>query len=543
MGDIKFRNLYKDEPERSKLEPIEESAEKPEQGFLARHRLKIGLLLAVVGFLLFSLQSLSLSSAARPFNTFTLLLVEDLPPEQEDESAEQDTTESREPHDFSVHYREKPSEGFTQRFKTLAESTEIPEGIKALPIELLRRESRFLVKPAHAPEESSDPLSEYAYLVMRISEADARYLLTPLLPEERISAGRLLMGPFPFRADDPQKELILLDGRRAGIAEVLPGEASALQGLIVAPASEVAANALLLVPRGELTVGDFSQTLGTLGGNILENYEKFEKELRLRPGYNSSDFRHEFAIFALTALGEILFLAGGFLLFFHLFAKIGRKPFGEGQRIRRFFIDSCRLISAYSKVYAILIAFVLGFWLWGMFTAHFDPGTQRGVINWIREQFAGGSWPLGVAGWAYASGNIFLAALITFVVNFAQGTVLFLSLPSLIPIASAFIVNVLRGQLIGMALAPTYLGVGQTQILHLPTILLELQGYLLAGFVSILLPLALIKPERFGLEKRGDAYKKFAIWQFRILPLIAVILLIAAAYEAFELIVLVNLMR
>ena len=222
----------------------------------------------------------------------------------------------------------------------------------------------------------------------------------------------------------------------------------------------------------------------------------------------------------------------------HVFLLVSKCPAQLPQRnwLYRNIIETCRLIVDNRKLYAIsIIGFTL-FWIWGMVTSHADPALQQKWTNLFQSQLSGTTFPLGFAGQAYATGNILYAALATFIVNFFWGTCFVLSTLSLIPIGTAFIVNALRGQVIGLTLSPVKLFFGQKMVPHLLTIVVELQAYLIAGFVAILLPWALFKPERLGFTKRLDAGKEMAVWQFKVLPLIAIILVVAAIYEAIEII-------
>ena len=539
MSDQQFRRLYKEEPAPAPTPAPKAGpeAEKPpgEKGFLTTYRGHVGGALNLVGFLLFALQVLSASETARRHNCVSILLVGDLAaavPEDETEAAPAG------PYAPYAHYEGAPSEEFVGRFDRFAGGLEVSGGLLAMPVRLAQRGSSFLVAAGREPAAPDGAFAELFYNILTIGEEDAALLLGSLAPPAGELDGKHFLGPFPFSAGEGPLELVLEDGRRS-IDAVLDASAAALHGFVIAPARDFDANALLLVPSGDLSVGDYYVAVNTFSRTLVSGGGPPE-ELLLRPRIVPIDYRHGAAVFAAAALGELIFLAGGFLLGFHIFAALARRP-AEGRRLARLFTEPCRLVAGNAKLYALVVGISLLFWLGGTVQAFLDPGGQKEIVFWFQSQFAGGGWPLGTAAWAYGTGNIFLAALITFAVNFLQGTVLVLTLPSLIPVGSAFVIGAFRNQVLGLALAPTEMLSGQAMAPHLLTVLIELQGYMLAAFAAVLLPLALLKPQRFGLASRLEAFKKFALWQLRVLPLIAAVLLIAAVYEALELIVLANL--
>lgn len=540
MSELKFSKLYGEEPRAGSGGTLLPGKAKP---LFALFRLPVGIGLLIFGFFLFSLQMLSGSDNASPGNLFALVLVEDLqelrdarqesesPPEENDKSSASDQSEGEKQRPNTMaHYQGKPSQSFQERFEEFVSELKAPEGLLAVPANLLLRKSSYIVEAGGEPDADSSALGDPDYLLMSITLDNAPVVLGPMIGFDSDLSGKHFIGPNLFRKTDGPLEIILPDKQRASLTR-LPDDATAMQALIIRPVEDLQPNCLMLIPLGDITTGDFASKTSAFTRSIKESNN-------LGPVFHFSDYRHNSLVFAFAVIGEVLFLVGGFLLFYHLFARIAGRERKDGANFANAFIDSCRLIVRNYQAYALVIGLFLLFWLWGVISAALDPGYQKMVVQWYRSQFAGGSWPLGVAGQAYASGNILLAIIVTFLINFVQGTVIMLSLLSVIPVGAAFIVNALRGQILGLALAPTDLFFGQSLSLHLPTILIELQGYLLAAFVSVLLPLSLLYPRNFGCEKRFDAFKKFALWQFRMLPLIAVILLVAAIYEAVELIML-----
>ncbi len=535
MADLQFKNLFKDETQSKKSELIEGGPS--EKGPFASKRLLIAAALLFLGVVLFSLQALTASETALPHKLFYVLWAADAPL-QPDESGEQ-----QEQPDPVAQYKDVPSDDFTDRFQAFLDGLEPPEGIRLLPVELLQLESRFIT-PAGAPPGSPDDITGQAYYrVVKIGHDDSRWLFGLLSQGDEYARGGYRLGPHPYASGDGPWEMILPSGERVGIAGMLSDEASALSGHIVTAADEIKPNAALIVSGGDMTVSEFSERASTLGRAIGDDFEQIREKHKLVPSIFSTDMLHPPHLFAAAVAGELFFLLGGFLLFYHLVAALACKPDEEKRLVANLMRRAARLVTANIRLYTVVVGFVMFFWISGSAYSYIDPSGQRSLIQWFQSQFSGGTWPLGTAGWAYSSGNVILAAAVTFAVNFLQGTVIVHTMPSLIPVSTGFIFNALRTEMLGLSLAPTTLIFGQSKVLHLPTILLELQAYTLAAFVSVLLPLALWQPQRFGLKSRWEAYKKVAVFQFVILPLVAVILLIGAIYEAFELIVLVQLLR
>jgi hypothetical protein len=292
---------------------------------------------------------------------------------------------------------------------------------------------------------------------------------------------------------------------------------------------------------GDQPAGDFAQAVNRfnseLSSAILADAGESGRP-DIVPSLGFSDVRHDLLAWLMATAGECLFLVGGFLLCFHLFMKIADREPKEGRPLGAWIIGACRLMRDHASLYGITVTIFMLFWLMGMVSAFMDPGGQARLVQVFSNQLAGTGWPLGFAGRAYAGGNILEAALATFVVNFFWGTVVILTVFSLVPIGTAFIINLFRGQMIGQALAPTKAFFGQALVPHLVTMVIELQGYLIAGFLAVLLALAVFKPERMGYGDRWQAFRSLALWQFKGLPLIAIILAVAAIYEAIEIILM-----
>lgn len=515
--------------------------------FIALYRLRIAIGLLVTGFLLFTLQVLGASAPASPGKVFAWMLVRDLAEYNkiiEEREENPDAADEKPLPATDAHYLGEPAEGFAGRFAAYTESLTFPETLVAMPVEVRELPARFVVPQGGQPVEPTGPDSVLRYFRIKLKPEAAAVLLRGQVGLAESASGMSFLGPFPYIAADGPQQAVLPDGERLDLVP-LPDTFSALQGFVVSAVEEIEPNAYLLVPPGDSTVADFAGAIKSFGDRLLTRYQEETADGGMPEMIGTigfTDFRLDGLLYSAAVSGELLFMAGGFLLIFHFFVKISKAKRREKGFFINLMIDTCGLVRENGKLYAMTVGLFLVFWLWGMASSYLDPGGQQRWVQFFTAQFAGTSWPLGFAGQAYASGNVIEAAAATFLVNFIWGTLFVLTLFSFIPIGSAFIVNALRGQVIGLALAPTKLFMGQSLAPHLLTIVLELQGYLIAGFVSVLLPLALIKPQQFGCESRLEAFKKMALWQLKVLPIIAVILGAAAVYEALEIILLRNIL-
>lgn len=174
--------------------------------------------------------------------------------------------------------------------------------------------------------------------------------------------------------------------------------------------------------------------------------------------------------------------------------------------------------------YGLVILFMLLVFL--------SPGVQEGLVEMMSSQFEEEGTMLGAVGEAYGSGNVPLAAAITFAVNFFVGTVIFLGLPSIIfpPLAAAL--GAYRAVLWGLMLSPSLAELRQPMILHSGTLLLEGQGYILAIFAGLVAFKGFLKPGKYRKESRLAGYMQS--WR-EAAPLylwVALVLAVAAVYEA-----------
>src|SRR5580704_1955570 len=156
----------------------------------------------------------------------------------------------------------------------------------------------------------------------------------------------------------------------------------------------------------------------------------------------------------------------------------------------------------------------------------------------VRGALGGGDRTLEYAGKAYLSGNMAWAALVTFVINFFLGSLVFITLPSCIIPASGTLVAVYRALLWGLLLAPATLLQAHLMLPHSGTLLLEGEGYILATFFGLMLAVSVFRsdPESSFFQR----YARGLLLNLKGSLLVAMVLAVAAIYEAVEVILMLK---
>jgi len=186
--------------------------------------------------------------------------------------------------------------------------------------------------------------------------------------------------------------------------------------------------------------------------------------------------------------------------------------------------------------------------VWGVHLAYFGivilgsvliyqlPDVQTAFLSTVRDAISAKSGPLAAAGRAYGSGSIPRAALVTFVVNFFLGSLLCITLPSMLVPGLGILVATLRSLLWGLILAPTLVVLAFSMLPHSVTMLLEGEGYILATIFGMLIPIHI-----FQSSLGGNPLSRFGrvlLLNIQSLSLVALVLAVAACYEATEVILM-----
>jgi len=234
--------------------------------------------------------------------------------------------------------------------------------------------------------------------------------------------------------------------------------------------------------------------------------------------------------FYLYTLGLALLFSGGSVALFKVYCYLAeriknkwlRLPLAEIRKYGRLFI------SLHLVYFGLVVLFML--------LVHFMPELQVCLLAGIKSQFADGSGPLAVAGKAYMSKSIPRAAGATFVINFLLGSLVCITVPSVIIPGIGTLVSVLRASMWGLLLAPNFDALSATMLPHSFTLLLEGEAYIIATFFALLIPIYLCrKDEGPNLLNR---YGRALAMNVRGNLLVAIVLVIAAIYEATEVILM-----
>jgi hypothetical protein len=164
------------------------------------------------------------------------------------------------------------------------------------------------------------------------------------------------------------------------------------------------------------------------------------------------------------------------------------------------------------------------------------PEVQSVLMTAVRAQIASPSGPLGAAGRAYGSGSIPRAAAVTFGVNFFLGSLAVITLPSIVVPGVGILVALLRALSWGLLLGPTFVQTALGMIPHSGTMLVEGEGYIMAAFFALLIPVFLVESSqgKSVLSRFGRAL----LLNLQANAWVAIVLVVAACYEATELILL-----
>ncbi len=186
--------------------------------------------------------------------------------------------------------------------------------------------------------------------------------------------------------------------------------------------------------------------------------------------------------------------------------------------------------------------------VWGVHLAYFGlvivgsvlifnfPDMQTVLLSQVRDALSAPSGPLASAARAYATGSIIRAAAVTFVVNFFLGSLLMLTLPSIIVPGSGIFMAGLRSLVWGLLLAPTLTALAYGMLPHSGTMLLEGEGYILAALFGLLVPIHIFQSSLGGTPL--SRFGRVLLLNVQANLWVAIVLAVAACYEATEVILM-----
>jgi hypothetical protein len=236
------------------------------------------------------------------------------------------------------------------------------------------------------------------------------------------------------------------------------------------------------------------------------------------------------AAFFLYVGGMALLLFGGCLALFELYCILA-------DRIRNKWLRLPLVeIRKYKYLFISMNLIYFGTVLLFMLLAYAVPELQVCLLSGITSQITDGSGPLAIAGEAYASKNMLRAAVTTFVINFPLGSLLSITIPSIILPGSGVLIAGLRASLWGLLLAPTFDALSGMMVPHSVTLLLEGHGYVIAAFFGVLVLVYLFRKAEG--PNVGIRYGRALLMNVRGNLLVIIVLAVAAIYEAIEVILM-----
>jgi hypothetical protein len=236
--------------------------------------------------------------------------------------------------------------------------------------------------------------------------------------------------------------------------------------------------------------------------------------------------------FYASLFGEGLLLLGGSGAFIALYAT-------ASSRVRWALVrDPLLTIATHRRMIWSVHLVYFGIYLFAAGLVFGTPDLWIAIQAIVRGALGGGDRTLEYAGKAYLSGNMAWAAFVTFVINFFLGSLVFITLPSCIIPASGTLVAAYRALLWGLLLAPATLLQAHLMLPHSGTLLLEGEGYILATFFGLMMAVSLFRsdPESSFLQRYGRGL----LHNLKGSVLVAVVLAVAAIYEAVEVILLLK---
>jgi hypothetical protein len=178
-----------------------------------------------------------------------------------------------------------------------------------------------------------------------------------------------------------------------------------------------------------------------------------------------------------------------------------------------------------------------GVMLSAMLFVAFHRQTQQALLSSVTSAFK--ATPISEA---YAGGHLASAILLTFAVNLIAGSLLSITLPSLVVPFAGICLGLVRASAWGLMFSPQsapgnatgWVSGALTGLL----VFLEGEGYVLAMFGSYVQGWTLLHPREAGADTRGKAYWLGARRSLRMYWLVAAQLAVAAIYEALLVIVI-----
>jgi hypothetical protein len=180
------------------------------------------------------------------------------------------------------------------------------------------------------------------------------------------------------------------------------------------------------------------------------------------------------------------------------------------------------LVRAHARLYLALNALLYGLFILGALTAYASPE----LASLLQRLVGGALEQIGIG----EGGGVLEFALLIFYWNFTRGLLLTTAAPGLLLGVPALLINALRYFLFGFALSPALFPTAAF-LAHVPTLIIELQAYILGTFGGMVLA---------GRVLRGEGFRSGLRAVGLMVYLGGFFLLLGAWYEALEIVVLLG---
>ena len=200
-------------------------------------------------------------------------------------------------------------------------------------------------------------------------------------------------------------------------------------------------------------------------------------------------------------------------------------------------LSAWKVVAEFRRAYIVLNLAYYGLVLCGMIYVAFVPSLQQSLLREVGAAFTEG--PFSAVGSAYLGGQILPAIILTFVVNLVIGSLMVITLPSLVIPFIGLPIGAYRALLWGLLLSPTTPELRMAMIPHSLALVLEGQAYILAMLGAYIQGIAFLRPSSVGAETRRQGYWFGLKRSAHIYLLVVVLLAVAAVYEALEVILII----
>lgn len=199
--------------------------------------------------------------------------------------------------------------------------------------------------------------------------------------------------------------------------------------------------------------------------------------------------------------------------------------------------DVADLIREDRRAFLVLNLAYLGLFGLGILATVVIPELRPGGLGALQGE--PGTGGLGaVIGDAYRSGNVAIAALVTFGVNLLSASLLQTTVPSLVIPFLGVALTLARGLSWGVLFTPVG-AEDPTFLIHWVTLAIEGAAYVVVGFAAWVHGRMFLQPRRYGFATRRAGYVGGLAATLKLYVLVIVLLVIGALYEAITVIHLI----